>query len=240
MPSPLCLMQCRGFAGKNIKARMHYHCHCSTSTDPPQPSCWRVCHAELAGRCCCPLLMCSSMRRHPSRATSAIQSCHHYGCRRGMAPTVQPPSPANSKGTPLGTTASLVDTAHQLRDLISKIALPKTRTAKTVTISIEDLHLMQRLSAAACMSEHHKGPQLSDISRQLDDIKAQLDTPNAYSTTPCLPLSQKHSCTATPVTGVRIGSPDAGPHPPRPHPSKWYSITLTQKSRDKASFCRHI
>ena len=133
-----------------------------------------------------------------------------------MAPTVQPPSPANSKGTPLGTTASLVDTAHQLWDLISKIALPKTRTAKTITILIEDLHLTRRLSAAACtlLSEWHKGPQLSDISRQLDDIKAQLDTPNAHSTTPCLPLSQKHSCTAAPVTGVQSGSPDAGPHPP--------------------------
>ena len=117
---------------------------------------------------------------------------------------VQPLSPAKSKGTPSGTTASLVDTAHQLWDLISKIALPKTRTAKTVTILIEDLHLARKLAAAACtlLSERHKGPQLSDISQQLDDIKAQLDTTNTHTTTPCLPPPQKHSCTATPVMGV--------------------------------------
>ena len=59
-----------------------------------------------------------------------------------MAPMVQPSSPANGKGTPLGTTASLVDMAHQLQDLISKIALPKTRTIKTITIVIEDVQLM--------------------------------------------------------------------------------------------------
>ena len=137
-----------------------------------------------------------------------------------MAPMVQPPSPANSKGIPLGTTASLVNTAHQLHDFISKIALPKTRTAKTITILIKDLHLTRKLSTAACtlLSEWHKGLQLSNISQQLEDIKAQLDAPNAHTVTPCLP--QKHSYAAALITGVQCNSPDAGPCPPQPHNSK--------------------
>ena len=84
----------------------------------------------------------------------------------GMIPMVQPPPPVNSKSIPPASTASLADTIHQLRDLISKIDLPRTRTAKTATILVEDLRLVHKLSVSACMllQEWHEGPQLSDIS----------------------------------------------------------------------------
>ena len=126
---------------------------------------------------------------------------------------------------------SLGDTIHKLHDAILNIALPKTKTAKTVFIPVETLHLARDLAGSACalLQEHHTGSQLNDISRQLKAIQTQLATPSEAQ------LPQKLSYAATLAMGMASSSPKATPPPfgIRTCHVRQYDITLTQKSRDK-------
>src|SRR6266481_9001346 len=93
-----------------------------------------------------------------------------------MVPTVQPPAPAQSGNTAHDTTTSIKDAIQSLHDLIFKIALPKTKTAKIATITIEILNLARNLvsTARASLTDQRESPQLRSINRQLETITAHL------------------------------------------------------------------
>ena len=89
-----------------------------------------------------------------------------------MVPTLQPPPPVKGNESTLNTGLSLGDAIHKLHDAILNIALPKMKTAKTVSIPVETLHLARDLAGSTCtlLREHHTDSQLNDISRQLEAI----------------------------------------------------------------------
>ena len=146
-----------------------------------------------------------------------------------MVPTVPPPPLVASNDETLDSKAPLDVTIHKLHDLLYGIALPKTRTSKTVAITVKTLHLAHRLVESACalLQEHHGNPQLDGISRQLEDIKTQLDVSN-----PVRP-PQKPSYAATLSTGIKSPALAANTSSPRPHTTRQHIITLSQKLRDR-------
>ena len=75
-----------------------------------------------------------------------------------MAPTVEPPPLAPSNGADSSVPTSLLEHIHNLCDLLFNILLPKTKTVKSATISLEALHLACDLVTLACTSIH-EGPQ---------------------------------------------------------------------------------
>ena len=54
-----------------------------------------------------------------------------------MAPTVQPSPQEQNNAKELTSTVSLADTIHDIRDLIFKVAFPKTNKANNATIDVE-------------------------------------------------------------------------------------------------------
>ena len=148
-----------------------------------------------------------------------------------MAPMFQPSPPVKGNKSTLNMGLSLGNTIHKLHDAILNIALPKTKTTKTVSIPIETLHLAWDLAGSVCMllQEHHTGSQLDDISRQLEAIQTQLATPSKAL------LPQKLSYAATLAMGITSSSPKAD----LPPLGVWtchvrqYDITLMQKLQDK-------
>ena len=100
-----------------------------------------------------------------------------------MAPMAQPPSSEQSNATEPATNCSLATSVLKLHDLLSKITFPKTRGAKTATIKDDTLHLAQELAVSAftALQEHHKLPQLSDISKQLETIKTHCKVHNSIA-----------------------------------------------------------
>ena len=129
---------------------------------------------------------------------------------RGMVATLQLPPLVKGNKSTLNTGLSLGNAIHKLHDAILNIALPKTKTAKTVSIPIETLHLACDLAGSMCtlLQEHHTGSQLDDISRQLKAIQTQLATPSEAQ------LPQKLSYAATLATGIASSSPKADLPPP--------------------------
>ena len=127
-----------------------------------------------------------------------------------MVPMLQPPPPVKGNKSTLNTGLSLGDAIHKLHDAILNIALPKMKTAKTVSIPIKTLHLARDLAGSACalLREHHTGSQLNDISRQLKAIQTQLATPSGAQ------LPQKLSYAAALTTGIASSSSKADPPPP--------------------------
>ena len=146
-----------------------------------------------------------------------------------MVPTVPPPPLVASNNKTPDSKAPLDVTIHKLRNLLYGIALPKTRTSKTVAINIETLCLAHGLVESACAlsQEHHGNLQLDGISRQLENIKTQLDASN-----PARP-PQKTSYAATLSTGIKSPALAADTSPPRPHTTRQYIIMLSQKSCDR-------
>src|SRR6266481_985466 len=70
---------------------------------------------------------------------------------------------------------SLASTINKLHSLIFGITLPKTKAAKTATISIDMLHCMRNLVTSACTSfQDIEGLQLNKINKQLDSIANHL------------------------------------------------------------------
>ena len=152
-----------------------------------------------------------------------------------MSPPVQPPPLATAGDAKSTKTISLDDAIQQLYDLVHKIVLPRTRTAKVVTITVEDLHLACKLVTSACASrqDRHKELHLKDINRQLEAITAHLATSGTA------PTPQKRSYASALATGTcgpssDITSPPTCPHPsfplPLPHPAKRYDFTLSRKA----------
>ena len=120
-----------------------------------------------------------------------------------MAPTGQPPSSKQSNATELTTDSPLAITVHKLHDLLIKIAFPKTKNAKTATITVYMLHLVQDLATSACIAlqEHHGGLQLCDISRQLDTIMSHLGITSVAQ------LPQKCSYMSVLAAGAQLPAP---------------------------------
>ena len=83
-----------------------------------------------------------------------------------MVPMVPPPPLVASNDETPDLKAPLDVTIHKLCDLLYGIALPKTRTSKTVAITIETLCLARGLVESACAlsQERHGNPQLDGIS----------------------------------------------------------------------------
>ena len=152
--------------------------------------------------------LCSSMM------TTMMRKKHLESTSR-MAPTVQPPSSSEDSSPAPDTTASLRNTVQKLCDLVWEIAMPKTKTAKTVSITMEMLLLACELAGSACtlLWDPHEDPRVDNIGRQLEDIKAHLGIPSKVGT------PQKLSYTMTLATGLRSSVPTLSlPLPPPPCP----------------------
>ena len=77
---------------------------------------------------------------------------------------VEPPphlKPSNNADPTAAPT--IADIAHNLRDLLAEIPLPKTRNAKMATITLEVLHRMRDL-ATSVLTLLHKHPRESYLS----------------------------------------------------------------------------
>ena len=134
---------------------------------------------------------------------------------RRMAPMVQPPSSSEDSSPAPDTTASLCNTVQKLHDLMWEIAMPKTKTAKMASITVETLLLMCELAGSACtlLRDPHEDPRVDNISRQLEDIKAHLGIPSKVGT------PQKLSYAVTLATGLKSSVPTLSlPSPPPPCP----------------------
>ncbi len=154
-----------------------------------------------------------------------------------MVPTVQPPASAQSGNTAHDMTTSIEDAIQSLHDLIFKIALPKTKTAKIATITIETLNLAHNLvsTVRASLTDQRESPQLRSINRQLETITAHLALPSTS------PPNKKCSYAAALAMGTHGPapanslSPRLPPHP-RPRPATHFDITLNQKSPSNPVF----
>ena len=114
-----------------------------------------------------------------------------------------------------------------------KIAFPKTKNAKTATITVDRLDtlcLTQDLATSACtaLQEHHRALQLCDISRQLDTIMSHLGIPSAAQ------QPQKRSYVSVLTTGVQPPVPVSSQN--LPGPITRFDFMLTQKSQDNPVF----
>jgi len=89
-------------------------------------------------------------------------------------PPPPPPPPVQSIATEPAAPVPLAHTIKELYNLVFKVALPKTKAAKTASISIDTLHLLCDLATTAhsTLQDLPSGPQLSDISKQLKSISA--------------------------------------------------------------------
>ena len=152
-----------------------------------------------------------------------------------MSPTVQPPPLVTAGDAKSTKTISLDNAIQQLYNLVHKIVLPTTRTAKAVTITVEDLHLARKLvtSAHDSRQDRHEESHLKDINRQLEAITAHLATSSSA------PTPQKCSYASALATGTCGPSSDITPPPTRPrpsfplpfpHPAKRYDFTLSRKA----------
>ncbi|KIJ39528.1 hypothetical protein M422DRAFT_257580 [Sphaerobolus stellatus SS14] len=113
-----------------------------------------------------------------------------------MAPTLVPPPSiaSNPSSTPPNAhppSISLESVLKDLNSLIHAIALPKTRTAKTCTISLDILHKARNLitSAVDAHKQQYSTPQIISIIEQLDTISNHigLSSKDAPFTTPTPP-----------------------------------------------------
>ena len=122
-------------------------------------------------------------------------------------------------------TLSLNGTVHKLHDLIFKIAIPKSKTTKTTSITIDMLLLACELAKSTCvqLQGHHGIPQADDISRQLEDIRAHL---GISSTAQSPQTPQKPTYTPTLTVGAKSAVPATDLPPPQPQPPS-LSINLT-------------
>ena len=95
--------------------------------------------------------------------------------------------------------------------------MPKTKTAKMASITMETLLLAHELARSACvlLRAPHEDPRVDNIGRQLEDIKAHLDIPSKVGT------PQKLSYAVTFATGLKSSVPTLSllsPPPPCPWP----------------------
>src|SRR6266481_5397275 len=158
-----------------------------------------------------------------------------------MAPTVQPPSPAQEKATEPATTPPINGLINKLHDLIHKIPLSKTQAAKTAVVAVDVLHSTCELIASASvlvsLAMHQECPQLSNINRQLEVITAHLAAPSMSQTgkdcsyASVLAMDTQHPVKAdSPGPNSHISSLPPSHPPPHPCPALRYDLTLTQKS----------
>ena len=122
-----------------------------------------------------------------------------------MAPKGQPPSLKQSNTTEPTTDSPLAITIHKLHNLLFKIALPKTKNAKTAAIAVDTLRLTQDLATSACTT-----------------IMPHLGIPSAAQ------LPQKCSYASVLATGVQL--PVLVSSQNLPCPVTHFDFTLTQKS----------
>ena len=145
---------------------------------------------------------------------------------------VEPPpclKPSNS--VDLTTAPTIADIAHNLHNLLAEILLPKTRNAKTATISLKVLHHTWDLatSVLTLLHEHPRESYLSNISKQLDTVTTCLGTPDAAQAVWSPPSPQDGLHASAPATSVQsLVFPNDRP----PHTRARFDLTLTQKSRD--------
>ena len=145
---------------------------------------------------------------------------------------VEPPPHLKPSNNADPTTApTIADITHNLRDLLAEIPLPKTRNAKTATITLEVLHCMWDLATSVLMllHEHPIELYLSNISKQLDAVTTCLGTPDAAQAlqSPPSPQDQLHAS----VLATGIQSPVL-PNDPSLCTRARFNLTLTQKSYD--------
>ena len=112
--------------------------------------------------------------------------------------------------------------------------MPKTKTAKMASITMETLLLAHELAGSACtlLRAPHEDPRVDNIGRQLEDIKAHLGIPSKVG------MPQKLSYAVPLATGLKssvltLSLPSPPPPCPWPRAAGQYNITLTQKHRDK-------
>ena len=120
----------------------------------------------------------------------------------GQTTTPERLKPSNN-GDPT-TIPTIVDFAHNLRDLLFEIPLPKTRNTKMAPITLEALHRTQDLitSVATLLHEHPRESNLSNISKQLDVITTHLGTLNvAQVAQPSPPKTQSYASVL--ATGIQ-------------------------------------
>ena len=145
---------------------------------------------------------------------------------------VEPPPHLKPNNNADPTTApTIADIAHNLRDLLAEIPLPKTRNTKTATIALEVLHHVRDLATSVLMllHEHPRESYLSNISKQLDTVTTCLGTPDVAQAVWSPPLPQDGSHASAPATSVQsLVFPNDRP----PHTRARFDLTLTQKSRD--------
>ena len=119
--------------------------------------------------------------------SNSIFSCAHTGHFRSenkMAPTVQPPPPPLLDKPPgHRATAPLAAVLRQLNELLFGIALPKTKSAKLVSLSLDVLHQSHHLISLAqsTLEDPCPDPQLTIISKHLEAISTHIGLPNYYS-----------------------------------------------------------
>ena len=137
-----------------------------------------------------------------------VQTDGVFAGSRKMAPTVQPPLSLPVEPSGHLTAAPLATILGQLSDLICGIALPKTKAAKSATISLAALHQSHDLISLAqlVLKDHHPDLQLDNIHKQLEVISTHIGLPNAFqSVSKCTYISVLSS----PASSALPPPPDA-------------------------------
>ncbi|KAF8580297.1 hypothetical protein K439DRAFT_1357325, partial [Ramaria rubella] len=145
---------------------------------------------------------------------------------------LQPPpsTPAkpdtSSHSTP--NTDTLASKLESLHEIIHKIALPKTKTAKTCTIAMNTLHAACNLITSACenIKESYFDSRISNIFENLESISAHIG----------LATPSNQACSYVSVLVNATMPPSTPSKPPKPHCDNIFDLTFAQSNRNTPFF----
>ncbi|KAF8499371.1 hypothetical protein JB92DRAFT_3124942 [Gautieria morchelliformis] len=148
-----------------------------------------------------------------------------------MAPTVQPPPSLPDEPPGHLAAAPLATILGKLSDLIYGISLPKTKAAKSATISLDALHKSRNLisSAQSALKDPRPDLQLDSINKQLEVISTHIGLPNAIQS-----ISKRTS--ASVLTSSTSSAPPPPPDAKTPFRNTQFDLTLAQSNRNSPVF----